>query len=106
LFWDNPGRPVPEELLDFYGAGEDNGGRGTDRPGTYPTETSLVRQLTTWDIRLYLREAHTCAQLLCHCEKTENKFNIKECLEEPQHICLNKDPASNGIGMASGYIWL
>jgi len=33
LFRDNPGRAVPEELLDFYGAGEDNRGRGTDSPG-------------------------------------------------------------------------
>jgi len=35
LVRDHPGEPVPEEttLLDFYGAGEDNGGRGTDRPG-------------------------------------------------------------------------
>jgi len=35
LVQDHPGRPVPEEAtpLDFYGAGENNGGRGTDSPG-------------------------------------------------------------------------
>jgi len=35
LVRDHPGRPVPEETtpLNFYGAGEDNGDRGTDIPG-------------------------------------------------------------------------
>jgi len=35
LVRDHPGRPVPEETtsLDFYRAGEDNGGRGIDSPG-------------------------------------------------------------------------
>jgi len=39
LVRDHPGRLVPEEttLLDFYGAGEDNGSRDTDSPGGHHT---------------------------------------------------------------------
>jgi len=37
-------------------------------------------------------------------QKAGNKFVIKECLEEPQHIKLNRDPAYKGIGVTSGYI--
>jgi len=43
LVRDHPGRPVPEETtsLDFYGAGEDNGGRGTDSTGgRHPNRTN------------------------------------------------------------------
>jgi len=44
LFQDNPGKPVPEKtsvLLDFYGAGADNGGRGTDSlGGRHPNRTN------------------------------------------------------------------
>jgi len=69
LFQDNPGRPVPEEtlpsalaygcaayrlgfptsfLLDFYGAGEDNGGRGTDSlGGCHPNRTNGALTPTT-----------------------------------------------------------
>jgi len=35
-----------------------------------------------------------------------NKFVIKECLKESRHIGLEKDPASKGTGVASGYIYL
>jgi len=45
-----PGRPVPEETtpLDFYGAGEDNGGRGTDSPkGRHPNRTNGAPTPTT-----------------------------------------------------------
>jgi len=39
-------------------------------------------------------------------QRALNKFAFQECLEEPRHIGLNKDPASNGIGVSSGYIRL
>jgi len=50
---DHPGRPVPEETipLDFYGAGKDNGGRGTDSPGgRHPNRTNGAPATTTLPI--------------------------------------------------------
>jgi len=50
LVQDHPGRPVPEETtsLDFYGAGEDNGGRDTDSPGgCHPNRTNGAPTPTT-----------------------------------------------------------
>jgi len=51
LVQDHPGRPVPEETttpVDFYGTGEDNGGRGTDRPGGHhPNRTNGTPTPTT-----------------------------------------------------------
>jgi len=51
LFQDNPGTPVPEKtsvLLDFYGAGKDNGGRSTDSwDGGHPNWTKGAFTPTT-----------------------------------------------------------
>jgi len=52
---DYPGRPVPEEKFFwiFYGAGEDNGGRGTDSPGgCHPNRTNSTPIPTTPKVRL------------------------------------------------------
>jgi len=61
---DHPGRPVPEKTtLDFYGAAEDNGGRGTDSPGgCHPNRTNGTPTHTTPPRFFYRPDALPAAQ--------------------------------------------
>ena len=49
-----------EKLLDFCGAGEDNGGRGTDSPdGRHPIRTNGAPTPTTPPVKMMVAEAST-----------------------------------------------
>jgi len=65
LVRDQPGRPVPKETtpLDFYAAGEDNGGRGTDSPGGHhPNQANGAPTPTTPPRFFYRPDALPAAQ--------------------------------------------
>jgi len=69
----------PPRLLDFYGAGEDNGGRGTDSPGgRHPNRTNCAPTPTTPKVS-YRPDALPAAQ------PTASKHLRLEVLRNPEN---------------------
>jgi len=81
---DHPGRPVPEETtpLDFYGAEENNGGRGTDNPGGRhpnwtngaPTPTTPPRFFAGWMPFLLPNQQHQSTEGIIYTNQRQIKY--------------------------------